>query len=114
MTADHIPESSRLKKVAVQLSDHNRSFVLSPLRLMFTLLLCIFAIETAVMLTLEYHEPVGWIETLIDSSILTTTLFVILYYSLFKPLVELIADYKLNKSELENSQNQLQQMVLKR
>jgi len=114
MTTAKVRNSGRLKKIAVRLSDENRSFVLSPLRLMFTLLVCIFVVETLVMLILEEHEPVGWRETIIDSSILTTTLFVILYYSLFKPLVALIADYKLNKIELENYQNHLEQMVLKR
>lgn len=114
MAADNSKNNGRLKKIAVRLSDENRSFVLSPLRLMCTLLLCIFVVETLVMLILEKHEPVGWRETIIDSSVLTTTLFVILYYSLFKPLVALIADYKQNKIELENYQNHLEQMVLKR
>ena len=103
-----------LKKIAVLLGDNDRTFVLSPLRLMSTLLLCTFIVETLVMIVLESHEPVGWKETLIDSTILTATLFVILYYTLFKPLVSLINAYKLKELELKSHQEQLEQEIQER
>lgn len=59
-----------LKKSVVVLEDRNRAFVFSPMRLMTTLLLSVFVVETIVMLVLEDQEPVGWHETLIDSSVL--------------------------------------------
>jgi len=111
MRSDSDEMSDPLKSKYVAMGGQDRAFVLSPLRLMLTLLLCIFIIETLVMLILEDNEPVGWKETLIDSSILTVTLFVILYFTLFKPLVKLIDDYKLNKAELENRQEHLKQVI---
>lgn len=103
-----------LKKIVLQLEDRSKMFVHSPLRLMFTLLVCIFVVETLVMIGLEGIEPPGWRETLIDSSLLTTTLFAILYYTLFKPLVALMDDYKHKTIELENHQEQLEQKVQER
>jgi PAS domain S-box-containing protein len=100
-----------LKKSVVVLEDRNRAFVFSPMRLMTTLLLSVFVVETIVMLVLEDQEPVGWHETLIDSSVLTATLFVILYFTLFKPLVVLINDYKLKETELKVRQEHLEQEI---
>jgi len=101
MKPDSEKTTGPLKKKVLVLGHRNKAFVLSPLRLMFTLLVCIFMIETMVMVVLEAQEPVGWKETLIDSSILTTALFLILYFTLFKPLVGLVNDYKLKESELK-------------
>jgi PAS domain S-box-containing protein len=114
MSTEHGNSVKPLKKMVVFLGARDRSFVLSPLRLMATLLSSIFIIETMVMIVLEDKEPVGWKETLIDSSVLTATLFVILFYSLFKPLVALIDDYKSKEVELKNYQDHLEQMVLER
>ena len=111
MKSDNEKRIGTLKKKVVMFGEDSRKFVFSPLRLMFTLLMSIFTIETLVMIVLEYKEPVGWKETLIDSSLLTSTLFVILYYSLFKPLVALISDYKHQESELKNHQEHLEQVI---
>jgi len=43
--------------------------------------------------------------------ILTTALFLILYYTLFKPLVGLVNDYRLQESELKKHQAHLEQVV---
>ncbi len=107
-------EQNPLKKIAVFFNERDRSFVLSPLRLMATLLLSIFIIETMVMIVLEDHEPVAWKETLIDSTVLTAALFVILFYSLFKPLVALINDYRSKETELQNNQKLLEREILDR
>ena len=106
--------SDPLKKIVVHLGDRSNAFVLSPMRLMTTLLLSVFVIETAVMIWLEGEEPVGWQETLIDSSILTVVLFFILYYSLFKPLVLLIDDYSHKQAELNDKQVLLELEVQER
>ncbi|MFZ4857766.1 MAG: ATP-binding protein [Desulfuromonadaceae bacterium] len=104
-------ESGPLRKKVVMLDTLNGTFILSPLRLISTLALCTFIIETLVMIVLESTEPVGWKETLMDASILTFSLFAILYYTLFKPLVILINDYKLKQVELKVHQEQLEQKV---
>jgi len=111
MKPDSEKTTGPLKKKVLVLGHRNKAFVLSPLRLMFTLLVCIFMIETMVMVVLEAQEPVGWKETLIDSSILTTALFLILYFTLFKPLVGLVNDYKLKESELKKHQEHLERLV---
>ena len=111
MKPDSIKSTGPLKKKVVVLGDRNKTIILSPLRLMATLLLSVFLVETLVMIVLENKEPVGWKETLIDSAILTSTLFVILYYTLFKPLVMLVHNYKSNEIKLNDYQENLEQMV---
>lgn len=111
MKPDSEVNSGPLKKMMVTLVDQNKAFILSPLRLMTILLLWVFIVETFVMIGLEAEEPVGWKETLIDSFILTGTLFVILYFTLFKPLVGLIEDYKLKVAELKKHQEHLEQVI---
>lgn len=114
MKPDSAKRAGPLKKSVVLLDDRHRTFILSPLRLISILALCIFIVETLVMAALENAGPPGWKETLLDSSILTLTLFVLLYYNLFKPLVVLINDYKLKAIELKAYQEHLEQMVQKR
>jgi PAS domain S-box-containing protein len=114
MKPDSEKESGPLKKMVLLMGDRNKAFVLSPVRLMSTLLLSVFVIETLVMILLEGKEPVGWKETLIDSWVLTTTLFVILYYSLFKPLVALVDDYKIKQIELKSYQEYLELEIQER
>ncbi|NVN93311.1 MAG: PAS domain S-box protein [Desulfuromonadales bacterium] len=111
MTLDISKNNDSLETNVATINDRKRDIIFSPLRLMYTLLLCIFIIETLVMVYLESTEPVGWKETIIDSSILTTTLFFILYFTLFKPLVGLIADYKHKEIQLKNNQDHLEQKV---
>jgi PAS domain S-box-containing protein len=114
MKPDSVKYTGPLKQKVVVLDDRNRTFVLSPLRLMFTLALCIFIVETLVMSVLEQFEPPKVVETLLDSSILTIILFAILYYDLFKPLVVLINDYKLKEIQLKTHQEHLEQKVQER
>jgi len=114
MKSDNVTNNGPLKQRVVQLGDQQRTFVLSPLRLMITLALCIFIIETIVMLVLERVDLSKGTETLLDASILTIILFAILYYDLFKPLVLLIKDYKLKTKELIAQQEHLEQKVQER
>lgn len=114
MKPDSEKGNGPLNNMVVMLGDRNKAFVLSPVRLMFTLLLSVFVIETLVMIVLESKEPVGWKETLIDSWVLTTSLFVILYYTLFKPLVALIDDYKIKQIELKSYQEYLELEIKER
>lgn len=100
-----------LKRSVVLLEDRNRTLVFSPMRLMTTLLLSVFVVETMVMMVLEDKEPMGWKVTLIDSSVLTTALFVILYFTLFKPLVVLVNNYKRKEIALKDRQEHLEQVI---
>lgn len=111
MKHDDSKKTGPLKKTVVLLDDLQRTFVFSPLRLVFTLVLCIFIIEGATNLVFEKVGITGREHTLLDSSILTTILFAILYYRLFKPLVVLINDYKLKEIQLEAGKELLEQKV---
>jgi len=103
-----------MKNRVVSNDNHRRTLVFSPLRLMLTIALCIFVVETLVMIFLErYQLPIN-IATILDSTTLTVTLFVILYYVLFRPLVELLNDYKRNENDLKTNQEQLEQKVQER
>lgn len=114
MKPDSVKNNSPLKRKVVLLDDRHRTFVFSPRRLMFTLALCIFFVETLVMVVFEKFEPSRRMETLLDSSILTIVLFAILYFDLFKPLVVLVNDYKLKEIELKTHQEHLEQKVQER
>ncbi|NVN92807.1 MAG: PAS domain S-box protein [Desulfuromonadales bacterium] len=78
---------------------------------MFTLVVSIFVVETFIMVALEGVEPAGWKETLADSSLLTATLYAILYFILFKPLVVLIESYRHKEIELKTHQQHLEQLI---
>ncbi len=99
---------------AILNESHRRTLVFSPLRLMLTLALCIFVIETLVMVLLERYQLPKNVATLLDSTTLTVTLFAILYYVLFRPLVGLLNDYKRNETDLKTNQEQLEQKVQER
>lgn len=114
MKPDSAGSAGQLKNSIVLLDDHRRTFVFSPLRLMITLVLCIFIVETLIMIILEGLEPPVWMEILLDSSILTATLFTILYYNMFKPLVVLTKEYRLKEIRLKNNQEHLEQKVQER
>ncbi len=114
MKLDGIKKPGPLKKQVVLLDDQERTIVFSPLRLIFTLALCIFIIEAIVNVAFDKFEITGWTHTLLDTLILTITLFAILYYYLFKPLVTLINDYKLKVIQLKTHQEHLEQRVQER
>jgi PAS domain S-box-containing protein len=114
MKPDSVKNEGPMNEKVVLLNDRQRAIVFSPLRLMFTLAVCIFIIETLVMVLLEILKPNKYVETVLDSSILTVTLFTILYYVLFKPLVVLINNYKLKEIELKNHRERLEQKVQER
>lgn len=103
-----------LSDKAVFQDDRHRTFVLSPMRLMLILSVSIFVIEMCVMLLLTQIHIAVWAENLLDSLILTITLFVILYYILFKPLVVLINDYKFKEIQLRTNKELLELRVQER
>jgi PAS domain S-box-containing protein len=107
-------EKHPMRNIVILMDANKKAFVLSPLRLMTTLALCIFIVETFVMIVLEFFEPPKRLETLIDSTVLTATLFAILYYDLFKPLVILIKECRSQEVELKNHQEHLERMVQER
>lgn len=114
MALDIKNDLTTIKPIVVEMGSRKRPFELSPLRLMGTLLLSVFIVETVVMVVLESKEKLGWRETLIDSSLLTVTLFVILFYTLFKPLVLLIDDYRDKESQLKQNQELLEREIQER
>jgi len=59
MKPDSEKSTGSLKKKVVVLGDRNRAFVLSPLRLMFTLVSCMFGVQTPGKVVLEAPAPVG-------------------------------------------------------
>ena len=99
----------------LQLSDHQRKMVYSPLRLIGILTLCIFVTEIAVMFLLDTipHLP-PLLETFIDASILSIILYLALFFYLFRPLVHLIHDCHLQETQLKVYQGQLEKLVQER
>jgi PAS domain S-box-containing protein len=111
MKPDGIKKSGPMRTKVVLLDDLQRTFVLSPLRLIFTLALCIFIVEGVVNLVFEKLGITGREHTLLDSLFLTISLFIILYYRLFRPLVVLINDYKRKEIQLKDGKEHLEQKV---
>jgi len=111
MKPDSDMNTGPLKKKGVVLDDRTKAFVLSPLRLISTIVVCVFIIESLEMFVIDSKASFGWKASLIDSSIMTTSLFVILYFTLFKPLLELINDYKLKETELKIHQEHLEKVI---
>jgi PAS domain S-box-containing protein len=114
MKPDSVKNTGPLNRKVVLLDDRQRTFVLSPLRLMFTLALCIFIVEMLDIIAFEKFVPPKSVEALLVSSILTIVLFAILYFDLFKPLVSLVNDYKLKEVQLKTHQEHLERKVQER
>jgi len=109
MRPDGGKNSVSLKKMVVLRDDQHRAFVLSPLRLLITLAMCIFIVEMLIMVELEKLELSMNLANLLDSSMLTIILFAVLYYNMFKPLTALINDYKLKEIQLKTNHELFEQ-----
>jgi PAS domain S-box-containing protein len=101
MNDENVKNTGSLKNSVLLFDDHQKTFVLSPFRLISTLAVSVFVVEMSVMAVLDIFNPPKHVETYFDASILTISLFIILYFYLFKPLVILINSYTQNKAELE-------------
>lgn len=98
-----------------QLTPRQRQIIFSPMRLVLVIGASIFLTEYAIMTLLELNErlPV-WQEILVDAAGLTSTLFLILYFYLFRPLVNLVHDCHNQELQLTSYQNHLEQLVRER
>ncbi|MEZ4594960.1 MAG: GAF domain-containing protein [Chloroflexota bacterium] len=88
---------------------------LSPLHLMRVLMVSVFVVELAIMLTLEplvFDPDARFIEILVegtlDATLLSILVFPILYYYAFKPLVEVIGRYQRTEKALDTANNFLE------
>jgi len=103
---------------AKRLSAEQRRIIFSPLRLVATLAVSIFVIESIVMLLIDELREICRLpeiaETLLDATILTLCLFLIMYHFLFKPQLQLIREYRNNEQELQTSKKQLELKVIER
>lgn len=99
----------------LRLTDRERNIMFSPLRLVLTLALSVFIIETFVMILLyilpDMPPP---LEFLLDSTILTLFLCPILYLWLFKPLLHLVSEYRENALLLQGCKINLEEKVRER
>lgn len=85
------------------LTEKERRIICSPLRLVIFLGVCIFVSESLIMIGIETFldsiSPV--LETVLDATALTLMVSPVLYYLLFKPLMHLVNDSRINEEELQ-------------
>lgn len=83
----------------------------SPMRLVLVLLLTTFAVEFGIMAFFLVMPPIalnGWVEAVIDSSVLSALLFPVLFSLVFRPLTRQIEELQQAEKELERTQAILQ------
>ena len=84
-----------------QLKKHNRENQQSVRRLLIILIGSVFFIEVFVMNVLDWLPPIPKTAgALIDAALLSTLLFPIFYYLIFRPLIQNIAERKLVEADL--------------
>jgi len=95
--------------------NHKSPFIFSPLRLVLFLALVVSILEYAVnwLLTVPFR-PSLHVQLLLDAFLLMLFLVPFLYRHLYRPLLQLIADYRYNESQLRAHQEQLEEKVLER
>lgn len=87
----------------------------SPLKLVLFLALGVFVIELATMQLLTFFSlPSPMAEMLSDAILLTLVLVPVLFRFIYKPLMQLIADYQNQESQLRSHQEQLEERVRER
>ena len=100
---------------AFKLTEKDRRIMYSPARLVVIIALCIFISETAIMIGFEFFIRLpDYVEVLLDSSLLTASVSFVLYYMLFKPLLHLVNDCRLNEDELKLHKANLEMLVSER
>lgn len=100
------------------LSSKQRRIIFSPLSLVAVLAVSIFVIELVVMVLLDQLKVVirfsETSEMLLDATTLTLCLFLIMYYFLFKPQLQLIREFRDNEQEMRAGKQQLEQKIIDR
>jgi len=83
----------------------------SPMRLVLVLLLSTFTIEFGIMALFLVMPPIaqnGWVEAVIDSSVLSALLFPVLFFVVFRPLTCQVKELEQAEKEREQFQGRLQ------
>lgn len=88
---------------------------LSPLHLVRVIMVSVFVVELAIMLSLEplFFDPGAsfselLLEATVDASLLSIFVFPIIYYYAFKPMVEIIGRYQKTEKALDTANNFLE------
>jgi len=91
-----------LAEKPLTLTDKDRKKLYSPARLVVTIALSIFISEMVIMTVIEFFDSLpNSIEVLLDATLLTLIVSLILYFLLFKPLLHLVNDCRINEEELK-------------
>ena len=81
----------------------------TPIQLLVILVAATFAIEMSLMIAITWLPPMPvWLETLLDATLLTSLLFPVLYYLVFRPLRMAVTQQILAQHELEQQLDELQ------
>src|SRR5665647_1147005 len=93
-----------------QMSQRELQILFSPLRLVVTLVLCIFCTEFLVHYLLHNSSKFSpGIEVLLDSILLSVALCPILFFLLFRPLKYVVDRYHINEKQLCDHKKHLEQ-----
>lgn len=85
-----------------KLTEKDRQKMYSPARLVVTIALSIFISEIVIMTVIEFFDRIpDPAEVLLDATLLTLFVSVVLYFLLFKPLLHLVNDCRINEEELK-------------
>ncbi len=100
---------------AFKLTEKDRRIMYSPARLVILIALCIFITETIIMSIIESIDRMSHAaEVIIDATVLTLVVSIVLYFLLFKPLLHLVNDCRINEEDLNIHKLNLEQLVNER
>lgn len=109
------PTTFKPGPILTDLLQSNRVLNLSPLHLMRVIMISVFVVELAIMMTLEplyFDRDAQFLEILVegtvDAALLSIFVFPIVYYYAFKPLVEVIGRYQRTEKALDTANNFLE------
>ncbi|MBI3903644.1 MAG: serine/threonine-protein phosphatase [Nitrosomonadales bacterium] len=87
----------------------------SPVRMLLVLMGVVFAIEWLVMTVFQRIPHISpWLENFLDASVLVVLLFPTLYFSVFRPLAQLVEQHREMEAELLGHRSHLEEMVAQR
>jgi PAS domain S-box-containing protein len=112
MMTDSTRDPSRQNGATIQGADSLNKIFYSPLKLILLLALGIFTIELAVMQLLSFYSlPSVMVEMMSEAILLTLILVPVLYRFIYNPLMQLIANYQNQTSQLLSYKEQLEESV---
>src|SRR6185369_8082354 len=105
MKTDTPEHNNQQEDRPMRLTDLQQKILFSPLRLVLLISLSVFVTDIMDDPIIErIHNLTKMQETLIDSSFVSLALFLILFFFLFRPLVNLVNDCKQNEAQLKAHQ----------